>query len=126
MTEQKARSPKITHLSWGRLEAEGQDGPFKDAKLFPGGAREWDWNETGTRHEPGIQPSDVEELLEHGATAVVLGKGFYERLQVCRETLQELEDRNVTTHVKQTEEAVRLYNELSKSERVGALIHSTC
>lgn len=126
MTEQEARSPKITHLSWGRLEVEGQDGPFKDAKLFPGGAREWDWNETGTDHQPGIQPADVEELLEHGATVVVLGKGFYERLQVRRETLQQLEERNVTAHVGQTEEAVRLYNELSESERVGALIHSTC
>jgi hypothetical protein len=126
MTEQETRSPKITHLSWGRLEVEGQDGPFKDAKLFPGGAREWDWKETGTDHRPGIQPADVEELLERGATAVVLGKGFYERLQVRRETLQKLEERNVTAHVEQTEEAVRLYNELSESERVGALIHSTC
>ena len=126
MTEQKSRSPKITHLSWGHLEVEGQDGTFKDAKLFPGGAREWDWNETGTDHEPGIQPADVEELLEHGATTVVLSKGFHERLQVRRETLQELEEKNVSTHVEQTEEAVRLYNELSKSERVGALIHSTC
>jgi hypothetical protein len=57
---------------------------------------------------------------------VVLGKGFYERLQVCRETLEELEERNVSVHVEQTEEAVRLYNELSESEKVGALIHSTC
>ncbi len=126
MMEQKECSPKITQLSWGRLEVEGQDGPFKDAKLFPGGAREWDWNETGTNHEPGIQPADVEELLEHGATAVVLGKGFYERLGVRRETLQKLEEWNVPVHVEQTEEAVRLYNELSGSERVGALIHSTC
>ena len=126
MMEEMARSPKITHLSWGSLEIEGENSLFKDAKLFPGGARKWDWNETGTEHEPGIQLSDVEELLEHGATVVVLSKGFYERLQVRRETLQELEERNVTTHVEQTEEAVRLYNELSESERVGALIHSTC
>ena len=126
MTEQRERSPEITHLSWGRLEVEGQDAPFKDAKLFPGGAREWDWSETGTGHESGIQSADVEELLEHGATAVVLAKGFYERLRVHRETLQELEERNVPVHVEQTEEAVRIYNELSKSERVGALIHSTC
>lgn len=68
----------------------------------------------------------MEELLEHGATTVVLSKGLYELLQVSRETLQRLEERNVATHVKQTEEAVRLYNELSRSERVGALIHSTC
>ncbi len=126
MTEQKTLSPKITHLSWGSLEIEGQSSLFKDAKLFPGGARKWDWNETGTEHEPGIQPSDVEELLEHGATVIVLSRGFYERLQVSRETLQELEERNVTTHVEQTEEAVRLYNELTKSEKVGALVHSTC
>ncbi len=126
MTEQETRSPRITRLSWGRLEVEGQSSPFKDAKLFPGGAREWDWKETGTRHEPGIQPADVQELLEHGATAVVLSKGFYERLQVGRETLRELEERNVPVHVAQTEEAAKLYNELSGRERVGALIHSTC
>ena len=126
MMQRKARSPKILHLSWGRLEVEGQDTPFKDAKLFPGGAKEWDWKETGTGHEPGIQPTDVEEVLEHGVSAVVLGRGFYERLQIRPETLQELENRNITAHVGQTEEAVRLYNDLSESERVGALIHSTC
>ncbi len=118
------RSPRITHLSWGRLELE--DGSFKDAKLFPGGSREWDWNETGTDHVPGIQPADVEELLEHGATVVVLSKGFHERLQICRQTLQMLEDKNIPVHVEQSEEAVRLYNELSETQRVGALIHSTC
>ena len=117
-------SPRITHLSWGRLEIE--DGSFKDAKLFPGGSREWDWNETGTEHVPGIQPADVEELLEHGATVVVLSKGFHERLQICQQTLQMLEDKNIPVHVEQSEEAVRLYNELSETERVGALIHSTC
>jgi hypothetical protein len=117
-------SPRITHLSWGRLEV--QDGAFKDAKLFPGGSREWDWNETGTSHVAGIQPADVEELLEYGATVVVLSKGFYERLQICQQTLQMLEDKNITVHVKQSQEAVRIYNELSQTERVGALIHSTC
>jgi hypothetical protein len=124
--DRQARSPRVTHISWGRMEVEGVDGPFKDAKLFPGGARAWDWRETGTEHEPGIQPADVEELLEHGATAVVLSKGFDERLRVTRETLRMLEDRGVSAHVRQTEEAIQLYNELTETERVGALIHSTC
>ena len=124
--EQEASSPRVTHLSWGRLEVEGMDGTFKDAKLFPGGARAWDWRETGTNHEPGIQPADVEELLEHGATAVVLSKGFNERLRVTRDALRMLEDRGVSAHVRQTEEAIRLYNELRETERVGALSHSTC
>ncbi len=124
--EQRTRSPRVTHLSWGRLDVEGEDGSFKDAKLFPGGAREWDWNETGTRHEPGIGPADVEELLDHGATVVVLSKGFHERLRVTPEALRTLDAENVCAHVRQTEEAVRLYNELRETDRVGALIHSTC
>jgi len=124
--EQKAISPRITQLSWGRIEVEGNEKPFKDVKLFPGGSREWDWTETGTRHVPGIQPADVEELLEHGATEVILSKGVYEQLQVCPETLNMLEERGITTHVLQTEEAVRLYNELREKKRVGGLFHSTC
>jgi hypothetical protein len=117
-------SPRVTYLSWGRIEVE--DGSLKDAKLFPGGSREWDWNETGTDHVVGIQPADVEELLEHGASVVVLSRGFYERLQICQHTLQMLKDKNIPVHVEQTEEAVRLYNKLRETERVGALIHSTC
>jgi hypothetical protein len=122
--EREVRSPRVTDLAWGRLEVEG--GTFKDAKLFPGGARAWDWNETGTRHEPGIQPGDVEELVERGATAVVLSKGFYGRLGVTPEALRMLEDRGVAAHVRQTEEAIALYNELRETQKVGALIHSTC
>ena len=121
----REHSPEITHLSWGRLEVAGA-GRYKDAKLYPGGSREWNWNETGTRHTPGIQPADVEELLNHGASVVILSKGINERLQVKPETLQMLEERGVNVHVLQTEEAVERYNELRKSRPVGALIHSTC
>ena len=122
---QDIRSPRITRLAWGRVELE--DGRcFKDAKLFPGGAREWDWRETGTAHVPGIQPADVEELLEHGATVVVLSKGVMERLRVCPETLRLLEERGIRAHVLQTEKAVELYNTLRGKERVGGLFHSTC
>jgi Uncharacterized conserved protein len=108
------------------MEVEGKDKTFKDAKVFPGGAREWDWNETGTSHVPGIQPIDVDELLEHGATEVILSKGIHERLQVCPETLEMLKNRGITTHVLQTEKAVKLYNELREEKMVGGLFHSTC
>ena len=117
-------SPRITYLSWGHLETDGC--VFKDARLYPGGAEEWDWNETGTSHEPGIQPADVEKLLERGASVVILSKGFHERLGVTPKTLRMLEEKGVPAHVAQTEEAVRLYDELRKTEKVGALIHSTC
>ncbi len=119
------KSPRIAHLSWGRLEVEGYP-PFKDAKVFPGGARAWDWRETGTRHSPGIQPADVQELIDHGAKAVVLSKGIWERLQVCPETVALLADRHIAVDILQTQEAVKRFNQLRESVPVGGLFHSTC
>lgn len=120
-------SPRIEEISWGSIRVREPDATYKDAKLFPGGSREWDWNETGTEHVPGIQPADVEELLEHGARVVVLSRGMNRRLQVREETLRRLEDEGVEAHVAPTEEAVRLYNEIrDRREPVGGLFHSTC
>ena len=127
MTTNKDVSPRITHISWGCLEIEGRDQPFKDAKLYPGGARKWDWNETGTSHSPGIQPADVEELLEHGAKVVVLSRGMNQRLQVKSETLQMLDDKGIEAYVLPTEAAAERYNDLQAAQRpVGGLFHSTC
>ncbi|MEM6284454.1 MAG: Mth938-like domain-containing protein [Chloroflexota bacterium] len=119
-------SPQITAFKWGRVDVDGFSEPFRDVKLYPVGARAWDWSETGTRHQPGIQPADVTELLEHGATVVVLSKGVLEKLYTMPETIAMLEERGVTVHVLQTEQAVEKYNELCATEAVGALIHSTC
>lgn len=120
-----ARSPRITHISWGRLEVEGI-GAAKDFKLYPGGGRAWDWNETGTRHVPGIQPADVQELLDRGSRVVVLSRGMQLVLQTCPETLRVLEERGIPVHVEETRTAVALYNELSEDQPVGGLFHSTC
>ncbi len=119
-------SPRIKDVSWGRLEIEGRDEPYKDAKLFPGGSREWNWRETGTNHEPGIQPADVQELLDHGATVVVLSRGMKECLQVPHETLDFLKKQQISAHVLPTAEAVKLYNQLAEKEPVGGLFHTTC
>jgi hypothetical protein len=100
--------------------------PFRDAKVFPGGARAWDWQETGTRHVPGIQPADVQELIEHGAKTIVLSRGIWERLQVCPETLEVLADDGIEVEVLQTEAAVKRFNELRETVPVGGLFHSTC
>ena len=124
-TEQAARSPRVLDISWGRMEVEGL-GVGKDFKLFPGGGRVWDWSETGTRHVPGILPADVDELLERGATTVVLSVGMDQQLQVDPRTLSALEERSIVVHVVETREAVKLYNELAEHTPVGGLFHSTC
>jgi hypothetical protein len=125
MTDHEQRSPRIAGCRWGWVSIDGH-GTFKDAKLYPGGARAWDWHETGTRHDPGIQPADVFELLEHGAEVVVLSEGVLRMLKVCPETLALLREKGIRVHFLPTGEAVTTYNLLRETERVGALIHSTC
>jgi len=126
MMQTRNRSPRINHVSWGRLEVEGEAEPYKDAKLFPGGSRDWNWRETGTSHNPGIQIADVQELLDHGATVVVLSRGMAECLHVPRETLDFLTEIQIAVHVLPTHHAVALYNKLAKTEPVGGLFHTTC
>ena len=122
---EKTRSPRVLAIAWGRMEVDGI-GAGKDLKLYPGGGREWDWNETGTSHSPGTQPADVKELLAHGATVVVLSLGMNRRLQVDPRTLDYLARRSVTVHAAETREAVRIYNDLARDVPVGGLFHSTC
>ena len=119
------QSPRISVCGWGHVHVEGF-GTVKDSKLYPGGARAWDWGETGTQHVPGIQPADVAELLDHGSRTVILSRGVLRMLQVCPETLAMLRERAIRVHVLPTGEAVTTYNLLRAAEPVGALIHSTC
>ena len=118
-------SPRIIRISWGHMEVDGL-APGKDFKLYPGGGRHWDWRETNTQHVPGIQPADVQELIEKGSRIVVLSRGMQLRLQTSPETLQLLADKGIRVHVEETQAAAELYNKLAESELVGGLFHSTC
>lgn len=119
-------SPTITSHSWGAIEVEGL-GAFRDAKVWPGGGGGWDWNETGTRHRPGIQPADVEELLDHDPEVVVLSRGRQRRLETQADTLTLLEDRKIEVIREETGEAIEIYNRLVGEGRPAAgLFHTTC
>ena len=121
-----APSPRVLTNSWGHLDVDGL-GELKDAKLWPGGGREWDWTETGTQHHPGIQPADVLELLDHDPDVVVLSRGRELRLETMTETLDELEGRGIRVVWQETGDAIDCYNQLAdEGARVAALLHSTC
>ncbi|MBI4006224.1 MAG: hypothetical protein HY356_06110 [Gammaproteobacteria bacterium] len=102
-------------------------GSGKDFKLWPGGGREWDWNETNTHHVPGIQPADVEELLTYGSEEIILSRGILLALYTCPETKELLEAKSIKYHIIETTQASELYNQLiEEGKAVGGLFHSTC
>jgi hypothetical protein len=120
------KSPAIELLAWGVMQVQGL-GTGKDIKLWPGGGRGWDWRETGTQHVPGIQVADIAELIDHGASVIVLSRGMQLVLQTAPETIAWLEQHGMKYHLLETREAAKLYNELAaQGIAVGGLFHSTC
>lgn len=122
------KSPKITDDAWGSITVQfkNETSEFKDVKLYPGGVRGWDWAETGTSHNPGIQVADVEELIDNGSEMIILSCGRHNRLQVKEETKEWLQHRNISFKVLETGQAIDAYNEARNDTLVGALIHTTC
>lgn len=126
MTPDESPSPPVTDDGWGFVEVAGV-GRVRDAKLWPGGGRGWDWNETGTHHRPGIQPADLAEVLDHGPDVVVLSRGRELRLQTTPEALALLAAVGVEARQMETGAAIETYNRLAgQGRRVGALLHTTC
>ena len=120
---------EITNLSWGRIEVtvNGRSRRFRDCKVWPGGATDWDWNETGTRHQPGIQPADIEDILDRDVDVMILSRGMNLMLQTRRKTEKLLQSRGIEYHMEQTPWAIELFNELiKKGRKVGGIFHSTC
>lgn len=122
-------SPPIIDDGWGHITVGGAAGDLKlkDVKLWPGGARAWDWTETGTGHDAGVQPDDVRELVDQGASHVLLSRGRERRLRVHPDTEALLRELGITFEVLPTDQAISRYEQLrEQSIAVGALIHTTC
>jgi hypothetical protein len=115
----------IASFRWGQIVDTGGR-VFKDARLYPGGIAEWDWGKTGTRHDPGIQIADLEDLVATRPDVIILSRGVDLVLQVPSATIDFALGHAPTVLVLQSEQAVAAYNERIAGERVVALVHSTC
>ena len=120
---------EITEIRWGHIQLrhEGQLQVFKDCKVWPSGAKAWDWALTGTRHRPGIQPADLEELLAHDIEVMILSRGMELVLQTCPDTFSALTAAGIEYRHEETAAGVAVFNELTRAgRRVAGLFHSTC
>ncbi len=115
----------VTGFRWGEIVV-ADDRTFKDARLHPDGAEEWDWRKTGTRHDPGIQTTDLADLIAMKPDVIILSRGVDLVLQVPQATIDYAKAHARTVPVLQSEQAVAEYNRRVATERAVALIHSTC
>lgn len=119
----------ISRIEWGKIEVNGVT--YKDLKIWHStgerfGVKEWDWSETGTRHDPGIQIADLQDFIDL-VDIVILSRGMKLRLQIPTETIEYVTRQGKALIWLESTEAVEKYNEyVQLGFNVGALIHSTC
>jgi hypothetical protein len=115
---------KISKYKWGKLVIANK--VYKDVKISPNRIEDWNWSKTKTNHKDGIQLQDVLDLINEGSEYIILSTGMKEMLNISSNIKAYLCDNKIEHSILQSEEAIKLYNKLIKTKKVGELIHSTC
>ena len=81
------------------------------------------WRRRG--HELSVE--DIREVIEkENPEAIVVGKGKYGLMKILNETEEFLNGLGIEIHSGDSDDAVNIYNTLSKSKRVVGFFHLTC
>jgi hypothetical protein len=81
------------------------------------------WRKNG--HELSIE--DIREIIEkEKPKAIVVGKGKYGLMKILKETEDYLKEHSIEIHSGKTDEAVKIYNDVSKDKKVVGFFHLTC
>lgn len=112
----------IDDYRFGHIEVDGQ-GYTSDLIIGPERVMAGWWRRSG--HD--LEVADLEAVLEARPETLVIGCGYYGRMQVPQATRAYLEQRGIHVEVATTTQAVRRFNQLQReAARVVAALHLTC
>lgn len=113
---------EITHYDFGKLQIGGRY-YTSDLIILPDAIRDHWWREEGH----SLHANDLSEVVAARPEVVVIGTGYYGRMQVPGATVAFLEDRGIRVRAMKSREAVEEFNRLQReSARVVAALHLTC
>jgi hypothetical protein len=113
---------QIDHYSFGRIGIDGRDFDA-DVIIFPDHVQERWWRRSGHR----LAEEDLETVLADPPEMLVIGTGYYGRMQVGPETLAALRKAGIEVRIAKTSEAVGEFTRLQHDcARIVAALHLTC
>ena len=113
---------QITDYQFGRIEIDGEV-YRSDVIITPEGIMDGWWRRTG--HNLAI--ADLDAVLSARPDTLIIGCGYYGRMQVPEATRSFLEDQGIRVEVETTADAVSRFNRLQHdAARVVAALHLTC
>lgn len=112
---------KIESYSFGKILIDGNT-YTSDLIIYPD--RIWDkwWRKEGH----GIHEEDLSTIMENPPEILIIGTGDSGRLKVSGEMKKYIESKGIKLRIAKTQDACKLYNDLSTKARVIAALHLTC
>ncbi len=115
-------SRRISTYEFGRIAIDGTS-YVSDVIIAPDRVIDSWWRKQGHR----LQIDDLDDILQARPDLLVIGTGYYGRMQVPEETRQYLRDHGIEVREARTSEAVTVFNDLQKEyARIVAALHLTC
>ena len=111
----------ITHFAFGKIVIEGTE-YSKDVIVYPDHVFSPWWRKEGHL----LQIEDLSEIVKAEVTKLIVGTGSFGTMRVPDETMTYLSSQGIEAIVENTEQAVRIYNDLSSEKTVIAALHLTC
>ncbi len=111
----------IDSYSFGKIVIDKKE-YTKDVIIFPDRIKDNWWRKKG--HELHIE--DVNEIFQEALEILIVGTGKFGMVKVLPETVNRIESAKIDLIIENTENACKIYNELSKNKKVAAALHLTC
>jgi hypothetical protein len=113
---------KVDHYSFGRIGVEGHDYDA-DVIIFSDRVQDHWWRQEGHR----LAPDDLKSVLDAAPQLLLIGTGWFGRMQVPEETLETLRAAGIEVRISRTGEAVAELNRLQQgTANIVAALHLTC
>ncbi len=113
---------KITHYQFGHIQIDGRD-YTSDVIITSEKVEDNWWRKEGHR----LAIDDLDAVVEANPQVVIIGSGYYGRMEGPEPTRQYLADKGIRVEIAKTSDAVAKFNELQKEyTRIVAALHLTC
>ena len=112
----------VDAYAFGRITIDGR-AYSKDVLILPRGVHSPWWRKEGH----SLDPEDLEDVLADPPDTLVIGTGYYGKMDVPEKTLRFLQERGVEPRVARTSQAVEELNRLQEeAASVAGALHLTC
>jgi hypothetical protein len=112
---------KISHYSFGNITIDGET-YTKDIIIYPDHIFSPWWRKEGHL----LQVDDLTEVINVKLPLLIVGTGYYNTMKLSEDTLDILALNNIEVLAENTQEAIKLFNEISSEKPVVAALHLTC